>query len=151
MKLHEIQITEGSRKKAKRVGRGPGSGHGKQSCRGGKGLTARSGPHNRVGYEGGQMPKVRRMPKRGFRNTDFQCFTYEIVNLRDLAKVEAASINNEVLYQAGLIKHLDAKVKILAKGEFNKKVNVVADAFSESARQKIVALGGTAEVRAAQS
>ncbi len=151
MKLHEIEITEGSKKKRKRVGRGTGSGHGKTSCRGGKGLTARSGAHNRVGYEGGQMPKVRRLPKRGFHNTPFQHFTYEIVNLQDLKRVQADKIDNEALYNAGLIKHINCKTKILAKGEFTQKVNVVADAFSESARQKIVELGGTAEVRTAQS
>jgi large subunit ribosomal protein L15 len=152
MKLNEITINDGARKSRKRVGRGTGSGHGKTSTRGGKGLTARSGAHNRVGYEGGQMPKMRRMPKRGFRNTPFQKMFYQIVNVQDLNRIELTTqISNQELVDAGLIKHVDGLVKILAKGELTRKIDIIADAYSESAQQKITALGGTAVLRGTQT
>jgi len=148
MKLHEFKILKGSNKDRKRVGRGTGSGHGKTSCRGGKGLTARSGAHNRWGYEGGQMPLMRRIPKRGFHNSPFQYKLYQVVNLSDLNNVNVDLINPDVLEEKGFIKHSEQFVKILAKGDFTKKINIIADAFSETAKEKIIALGGTAEIRA---
>lgn len=147
MKLHEFTFNDGSRKKSKRVGRGTGSGHGKTSTRGGKGLTARSGAHNRWGYEGGQMPLMRRMPKRGFHNTKFQKYCYQIVNLCDLERVQTDVIDAQALRDAGVIKHADQPVKILANGDLTKKLTIIANAFSESAKQKIEAIGGKVEVK----
>ena len=148
MKLHEFKFPEGSRKRRKRVGRGPGSGHGMTSTRGGKGLTARSGAHNRPGYEGGQMPLMRRIPKRGFHNTDFQKEGYVIVKIADLDKIQGVDkIDSEILFAQGLIKHKEDKIKILGDGDLTRKVIVIADAYSASAKEKILAKGGVAALR----
>ena len=151
MKLHELKFPDGARKRRKRVGRGPGSGHGMTSTRGGKGLTARSGAHNRPGYEGGQMPLMRRIPKRGFRNINFQKVHYRIVKVGDLEKIQGTDkIDSDILLSHGLIKHKNDKVKILGDGELKRKLVVIADAYSESAKQKITSLGGVAAIRGEQ-
>ena len=148
MKLHEFKFPEGSKKRKKRVGRGPGSGHGMTSTRGGKGLTARSGAHNRPGYEGGQMPLMRRIPKRGFRNTDLQVQEYTIVKISDLDKIQGTDkIDSDTLFSKGLIKHKEDKVKILGDGELTRKIMVIADAYPASAKEKILAKGGVAALR----
>ena len=152
MKLHELKFAEGARKRRKRVGRGPGSGHGMTSTRGGKGLTARSGAHNRPGYEGGQMPLMRRIPKRGFHNTDFQKAPFVIVKISDLEKIQGVDkIDPEILFNQGLIKHKLDKVKVLGDGELTKKIIVIADAYSASAKEKILAKGGVAALRGENS
>ena len=133
-------------KSRKRVGRGPSSGHGKTCCRGQKGQGSRSGFSVRPGFEGGQMPFQRRVPKRGFNNTVF-AVNYELVNVVQLEKLAAQTVNNEVLFKAGLIKFLDSKVKILGNGEITKAVKVVADKVSETAASKITKAGGEVEIK----
>lgn len=149
--LSMLAPPQGAKKKKKRVGCGPGSGHGKTSCRGHKGQKARSGGSIRPGFEGGQMPLIRRLPKRGFRS--FSKEEYTIVNLETLNKLELEGVDRidpEFLAEKRIIKRADEKVKILAKGNLTKEfhVTVVADAFSESARKKILAAGGKIELRA---
>jgi large subunit ribosomal protein L15 len=140
--LSNLSPSPGSRKPRKRLGRGHGSGHGKTSGRGHKGQKARSGSGVKPGFEGGQMPIQRRLPKRGFTNifsTD-----YAIVNVRDLQKMRSGSkVNIESLLKAGLIKSNDTKVKILGDGELTKKFTVEVDKVSKSAQQKIESAGGT--------
>lgn len=146
MKLHELSPAAGSTKERKRIGRGAGSGQGKTAGKGHKGQKARAGRGMRAGFEGGQMPLQRRLPKRGFNNI----FRKEIVavNVADLnAKFEdGAVVDVESLKQAGLVKNSFDGIKILGNGELTKKLTVKADAFSESAKQKIEAAGGNAEV-----
>jgi large subunit ribosomal protein L15 len=132
------------KRKRKRVGRGTGSGHGKTSCRGGKGQTARSGGKVRPGFEGGQNPFYRRLPKRGFNNAEFT-HRYQAVNVADFEKIPTADITPEVMVKEGLSKR-DFPIKILATGEVKKAYRVKAHKFSESAKKKIEAAGGTAEV-----
>jgi large subunit ribosomal protein L15 len=132
-------------KNRKRVGRGPSSGHGKTSCRGQKGQGSRSGFSMRPGFEGGQMPLQRRVPKRGFNNSIF-AVDYELVNILQLAKLDAETVNKEVLFKVGLIKCIDSKVKILGNGEITKAIKVIANKFSETAASKIVKAGGEVEV-----
>lgn len=145
MRLHELKPSEGARKKAKRVGRGFGSGHGKTSTKGHKGQKARSGGVKGAGFEGGQMPLQRRIPKRGFTNI-FRS-EYAIVNLGDLEKVGGADpITPEVLLQKGVIKDLRSGLKVLGQGEVKTKIVVKAHKFSKSALTKIQAAGGQAEV-----
>ena len=145
MRLHELKPSEGAKKKAKRVGRGFGSGHGKTSTKGHKGQKARSGGVKGPGFEGGQMPLQRRMPKRGFTNI-FRT-EYAIVNLSDLEKLGgAAPITPEVLIASGLIRSIRAGVKVLGNGEVKSKLVVKAHKFSKSALSKIQAAGGQAEV-----
>lgn len=144
MDLNHLKPAAGSQKKRKRLGRGPGSGQGKTAGRGHKGEGARSGGTLSPGYEGGQMPLARRLPKRGFRNP-FRT-EYQVVNLRGLERFEAgAAVDTHVLRTAGLARG-KKKIKILALGELTKAINIKADAFSKQAREKIVALGGSAEV-----
>ncbi len=141
MKIHELSPAEGARKRKKRVGRGPGSGHGKTSCRGHKGQKARSGGGPAPGFEGGQMPLHRRLPKRGFTNI-FRV-EYATVNLRDLERFEANSIIDvDALKQAGLVKRVKDGVKLLGSGEINKPLTVKVHKASISARQKIESAGG---------
>jgi len=152
MNLGDLRPAAGSRKKRKRIGRGPGSGHGKTSTRGHKGHKARSGGGKRGGFEGGQMPLYRRIPKRGFHNPARREFTP--VNLRDLARVFPAGgeVTLEALATGGLIKPgQDRLVKVLAEGQLPAgHVFVVhAHAFSKAAADKIQATGGRAEVIAA--
>ena len=146
MFLSELGPAKGAKKKPKRVGRGPGSGHGKTAGKGSKGQKSRSGFHQNPGFEGGQMPLMRRVPKRGFTNLfrkDFQ-----VVNLGSLSLFESGSeVNAKSLKRAGLIRSESKAVKILAKGTLDKAVTVVADAFSEKAKQAIESAGGRVEVR----
>jgi large subunit ribosomal protein L15 len=132
-------------KSSKRVGRGTSSGHGKTSCRGQKGQGSRSGFSMNPGFEGGQMPLQRRLPKRGFNNSVFTV-NYEVINILQLAKLDVETVNKEVLFKVGLIKIIDSKVKILGNGEITKAIKVIADKFSETAASKIVKAGGEVEV-----
>ena len=143
MKLSDLAPEPGSRKPRKRIGRGPGSGHGKTSCRGHKGQNSRSGGGVKPGFEGGQMPLQRRLPKRGFTNI-FQK-KYSIVNVGSLEKVSESVITPEVLLHEGLIKNTKDMVKILGNGEVTKAFTVKAHAFSASAKEKISKAKGKAE------
>jgi len=146
VKLHELKPAEGSTTARKRLGRGVGSGLGKTSGKGHKGAKARSGGGKRPGFEGGQMPLYRRVPKRGFTNIFRK--EYAIVNVSQLEIFENdALVTVTELKQAGLVKKVLDGVKILGNGELTKKLVVEADKFTESARQKIEALGGKAEVK----
>ena len=145
MKVHELSPAAGSTKEAKRIGRGHGSGQGKTAGKGHKGQKARAGRGMRPGFEGGQMPLQRRIPKRGFNNI----FAKEIVaiNVGSLNAFEdGAVVNNDALIEAGIIKKVCDGVKVLGNGEITKKLTVQVAAFSESAKQKIEAAGGKAEV-----
>ena len=145
MKLHELYPAAGSTKEAKRIGRGHGSGNGKTAGKGHKGQKARAGRGMRAGFEGGQMPLQRRVPKRGFNNIFATKFA--IVNVADLDVFEAnAVIDTQALQDKGLVKKLYDGVKILGNGDISKSLTVKASAFSESAKQKIEAAGGKAEV-----
>ena len=145
MKIHELSPAEGARKKRKRVGRGPGSGHGKTSCRGHKGQKARSGGGPAPGFEGGQMPLHRRLPKRGFTNL-FRT-EYTTVNIKDLGRFDAnTTVDVNALKQAGLIKNIKDGVKLLGDGDINKPLTVKVHRVSISARQKIESAGGRVEL-----
>ncbi len=128
-------------KKSKRVGRGPGSGLGKTAGRGHKGAGQRSGFKRRYWFEGGQMPLYRRVPMRGFNNSNFQK-SYEIVNLSDIGKIKVKNINSDVLFKNGLISSNFVPVKILANGDIKKAYNITASSFSKSAIKKIEEVGG---------
>ncbi len=145
MELHNLRPAAGAKRSRKRVGRGPGSGNGKTAGRGHKGQKSRSGYSRRYGFEGGQMPLVRRIPKRGFFNV-FRV-DYQVVNLRDLDRVfeDGDEVNPTTLVEKGLIRRGPKPVKILATGDLSKKLSIVADKFSGSARSKIEAAGGTCE------
>lgn len=134
----------GSRKKRKRVGRGPGSGHGKTSCKGHKGQKARSGGVKGPGFEGGQMPLQRRVPKRGFTNIFRK--EYATVNLRDLERVKAAEITPEILIEEGIIRAYKDGIKILGQGEVKRAFILRAHKFSKGAKDKILSAGGKVEV-----
>lgn len=145
MDLSNLKPAPGSTKNRKRLGRGPGSGTGKTSGKGHKGQNARSGGGVKPGFEGGQMPLQRRLPKRGF--TSLNKKVYALVNLRDLEVFEAgAVVDVEALGKAGLIGGVKDGVKILADGELGKALTVQAHKFSKSATEKIEAAGGKAEV-----
>jgi len=145
MRLEELKPAKGATKKTKRVGRGFGSGHGKTSTKGHKGQKARSGGVKPAGFEGGQMPLQRRIPKRGFTNIFRK--EYAVVNLSDLAAMTGPdTITPEVLKQKGLIKDMKAGVKVLGMGELTTRLTVRAHKFSKSALDKIQAAGGKAEV-----
>lgn len=140
--LSNLSPSPGSRKQRKRLGRGHGSGHGKTSGRGHKGFKSRSGSGIKPGFEGGQMPIQRRLPKRGFTNIFRN--EYAIVNVRDLQKMRSGSkVTIESLLKHGLIKASDTKVKILGDGELTKKFTVTVDKVSKSAQQKIESAGGS--------
>ena len=146
MKLHELKPNLNSTKTKKRVGRGPGSGTGKTSGRGHKGQKARSGGGVRLGFEGGQTPLFRRIPKRGFSNAKFKT-VYATINLEDLNKFEnEAIITPEILKDMGLVKQQLDGIKVLGKGKLEKKLYVKAHKFSQTARTEIEKLGGKAEV-----
>lgn len=147
MKLHELAPAPGSTKEHFRVGRGHGSGNGKTAGKGHKGQNARSGGGVRPGFEGGQMPLYRRLPKRGFNNYNFAT-NYAIVNLSDLERKfeDGAVIDTEAMIAAGLVKNQYDGIKVLGDGELTKKFTVKAAAFSKSATEKIEAAGGKAEV-----
>jgi large subunit ribosomal protein L15 len=135
-------------KNRKRVARGTSSGHGKTGCRGQKGQLSRSGSKKMVGFEGGQMPIQRRVPKRGFTNI-FKKY-YQLVNLSQINKINLAEITPEILVQNNVIKRSDKLIKILGTGELKKSVKVYADAFSDSASKGIVSAGGEAILRQSQ-
>jgi large subunit ribosomal protein L15 len=141
--LHDLKPAPGSHRDRKRLGRGPGSGTGKTAGRGGKGQSARTGYKRKRGFEGGQMPLHRRLPKRGFKN--FTRLEYQVVNLRDLSAVEG-DVTPESLRAAGLVTSLKRPVKVLGDGDLGAKVSVSAHAFSKSAREKIEAAGGSVTV-----
>ena len=144
--LSTLRPAPGSRKAIKRVGRGPGSGHGKTASRGHKGLKARSGGKPPAGFEGGQMPLQRRLPKRGFTNI-FKV-DYQVVNVEDLQSFAANTIvTPELLRETGMVRTLRKPIKILGKGELSVALTIQSDKFSESAKQKITAAGGTVEER----
>ena len=147
MNLSDLRPAEGAKHKAKRVGCGIGSGNGKTAGRGTKGYGSRAGSAIRPGFEGGQMPLVRRTPKRGFNNYNF-AKVYQIANLGDIAEIfkEGAVITVNELFAYGLVRNMDTPVKILGDGELDKPLTIKAEAFSKSAAQKIAAAGGTAEV-----
>lgn len=145
MKLHELKPAKRSRKNRKRVGRGMSSGFGKTSGRGHKGQNARSGGGVRPGFEGGQNPIYRRLPKRGFHNPNRT--EYAIVNLATLNRFEEGTeITPALLQKMGVVKNLKHGLKILGDGELTTKLHVKAHKFSKSAQEKITAVGGTAEV-----
>ena len=145
MKLHDLRPALGSKKKKKRIGRGPGSGSGKTSGKGHKGMLARSGRANVQGFEGGQMPLARRLPKRGFHNSFH--VKYAVVNVKDLALLEGISeITPKVLREKGLVKRRTWPVKVLGKGDLARPLVVEAHKFSRSALQKIEQAGGQVRV-----
>ena len=145
MKLHELSPAPGSRKERKRVGRGTSSGMGKTSGRGHKGQNARSGGGVRPGFEGGQNPLFRRLPKRGFTNINRK--EYAIVNLDTLNRFEdGAEVTAALLLETGLVSNEKAGIKVLGNGTLNKKLTVKAHKFSASAKEAIENAGGTTEV-----
>jgi len=145
MRLEDLKPAKGATKKSKRVGRGPGSGAGKTASKGHKGQKARSGGVKGAGFEGGQMPLQRRIPKRGFTNIFRK--EYAIVNLSELEKIGGTDpVTPEILVQKGLIKDMKTGVKILGMGELKSKLTIRAHKFSKSALDKIQAAGGKAEV-----
>ncbi|HIZ84457.1 MAG TPA: 50S ribosomal protein L15 [Firmicutes bacterium] len=145
MKMHELSPAPGSNRDVKRIGRGHGSGNGKTAGKGHKGQKARAGRGQRPGFEGGQMPLQRRVPKRGFNN--IFATRYATVNVSALDVFEdGAVVDTDALKAKGLVKKTLDGVKILGNGECSKKLTVKAAAFSESAKQKIEAAGGKAEV-----
>jgi len=147
MLSNEITSIAGAHKRARRVGRGNGSGYGKTSGRGHKGCGQRAGGSVRASYEGGQMPLFRRIPKRGFSNFNF-VRRYEIVNVSQLELYfdDGSTIDVDKLVGAGLVDSVESKVKILGDGHLTKKLAVTAQKFSKSAEQKISGCGGTAKV-----
>lgn len=145
MKIHDLSPVEGSRKKKKRVGRGPGSGHGKTSCRGHKGQKSRSGGGIRPGFEGGQMPLHRRLPKRGFTNIFKK--QYALINIKDLNRFDPNStLDLDALKNAGLVKKEKDGIKLLGDGEISHPVVIKIHKVSKIAREKIEAAGGKVEV-----
>lgn len=145
MRINDLSPAKGSKKKRKRVGRGPGSGHGKTSCRGHKGQKSRSGGGPRLGFEGGQMPLQRRLPKRGFTNIFKK--HYSIINVQDLNRFKPNStLNVEVLKEVGLIKKIKDGIKLLGNGEISHPVVIRVDRVSKTAKEKIQAAGGQVEV-----
>jgi len=145
MRIEDIRPAEGSTKNKKRVGRGVGSGHGKTSCKGHKGQKARSGGTKGAGFEGGQMPLQRRIPKRGFTNIFKK--EYAIINLDTLEALKDDSvITPELLIEKGVIKKMKDGLKVLANGSIQRPVTIKANAFSASAAAKIEAAGGKTEV-----
>ena len=146
MELHDLHPAPGAKRTRKRVGRGPGSGSGKTAGRGSKGQKSRSGYSRRYGFEGGQMPLVRRIPKRGFTNI-FRV-EFQVVNFRDLERVfsEGDTVSPEVLVEKGLVRGGKRPIKVLADGDLSKKLIVQAHKFSGSARAGIEKAGGSCDV-----
>jgi len=145
MKINELSPAEGSRRGRKRVGRGPGSGHGKTSCRGHKGQNSRSGGGVRPGFEGGQMPIHRRLPKRGFKNPFRK--EYSVVNVGDLSRFEPnTQLDPDILKEAGLVWKMLDGVKLLGSGEISQPLVVRIHKISHSAREKIEGAGGRVEI-----
>lgn len=145
MKLHELQYSEGARREHYRKGRGIGSGNGKTAGVGHKGQRSRSGGGVRLGFEGGQLPLFRRLPKRGFKNVNH--VTYATVNVGDLNRFEDGTVvNPALLIESGLVKKEYDGIKVLGAGKLEKKLTVQANKFSNSAKEAIEAAGGTVEV-----
>lgn len=145
MNLGELHAPEGASKNRKRLGRGSGSGHGKTSGRGHKGQRARSGGRGKTGFEGGQMPLQRRVPKRGFTNIFRK--EYSVVNLSDLEQfVKDSTVDVPALIKAGLVKKVEAGVKLLADGDIKKSLTIKVHKFSQAAKEKVEAAGGRIEV-----
>ena len=145
MKLHELQVVEGARHSRKRVGRGTGSGHGKTACKGHKGQNARSGGGVRPGFEGGQTPLFKRLPKRGFTNVNHK--EYAVVNVEDLNVFENETVVTiESLQEKGLVKKDYDGVKVLGNGKLEKNLTVKANKFSKTAEAAITSAGGKIEV-----
>ncbi len=147
MRLHKLSNIKGAVHRRKRVGCGEGGGHGKTSGRGGKGQTARSGGGIRIGFEGGQMPLFRKLPRRGFNNKNFKVY-YETVNLGELARLDKSvkEVNRELLAAAGLVRLNSNPLKILGEGELSRAFKISAEKFSASAKDKIEKAGGEAVV-----
>ena len=149
MRLHDLKPCPGARHRRKRLGQGESSGHGKTSGRGGKGQTARSGSSIRIGFEGGQMPLIRRMPKRGFNNARHTT-RYIPVSVESLNRFEnGARVDEAALRAVGLANGRGAGIKILGDGELKRKLNISVHAFSASARAKIESAGGVCEIAGA--
>lgn len=146
MRLHDLKPTAGSKHRRRRVGRGESSGLGKTSGKGHKGQQSRSGASIRPGFEGGQMPLIRRLPKKGFNNTQFRD-DIAIVNLSDLeAKFEdGATVNEESLRACGLVQGANDGIKILGNGDLTKKLTIAVDKISASAKEKVEGAGGKVE------
>ncbi len=146
MKIENLSPAPGSKKKPKRIGRGMGSGHGKTATKGHKGQKARSGGNKGPGFEGGQTPLQRRLPKRGFKNRPFKK-EYAIVNLDDIAKlVDIDTVTPEILIKRKIVRELKDGLKVLGDGDITRPVMIKAHAFSASAVSKITAAGGKSEV-----
>jgi len=147
MRLHNLSNVKGAVHRRKRVGCGEGGGHGKTSGRGGKGQTARSGGGIRIGFEGGQMPLFRKLPRRGFNNKNFKTY-YETVNIGELARLDESikEVNRELLAAAELVRMNSNPLKILGEGELSRALKITADKFSASAKEKIEKAGGEAVV-----
>ena len=151
MRLHDLKPRPGAKHRTKRLGQGESSGHGKTAGRGGKGQTARSGSSIRIGFEGGQMPLIRRIPKRGFNNTRFTT-AYSPVNVGDLNQFEnGARVDETALRSVGLANGPKLGIKILGTGDLTKKLTVIVSAISASAKTKIEAKGGAVELIAKKS
>ena len=146
MKLHELSPAAGSKKEVKRIGRGAGSGQGKTAGKGHKGQKARAGRGMRPGFEGGQMPLQRRVPKRGFVNIFGKEFSIVNVSALDQSFEDGAVVDIDALIEKGLVKKVLDGVRILGNGEISKKLTLQVNAYSEAAKQKIEAAGGKAEV-----
>ena len=146
MKLNELRVVEGSKKERRRVGRGTSSGMGKTSGKGHKGQKARSGYSRKAGFEGGQLPLYRRLPKRGFSNANFKN-EYAVLNLSDLNRFdEGTVVTPELLKETGIVKKQLSGIKVLGNGALEKKLTVKAHKFSITAKEKIEAAGGKVEV-----
>lgn len=150
MNLENIPTISGATHPTKRLGRGEGSGHGKTCGKGHKGQKARTGGGIRIGFEGGQMPLYRKLPRRGFNNFNFRT-SYQTVNVGQLEKVEGATVDRDSLVKAGLIRANGDGVKLLGNGELSKAFTVKVDRISASARTKIEAAGGTITEAAAEA
>ncbi len=145
MRIHDLSPLNRAMKKKKRIGRGPGSGHGKTSCRGHKGQKSRSGGSIPPGFEGGQMPLQRRLPKRGFTNIFKK--NYALINIRDLKRFNSNSdLDIEALKSSGLVKKVKDGVKLLGNGEISYPVTIKVNKVSKTAREKIEAAGGKIEI-----
>jgi large subunit ribosomal protein L15 len=144
MKLHTLKAPKGAHKKRKLLGRGPSSGHGKTSTRGSKGQTSRSGRATYPGFEGGQSPLIRRMPKRGF--TSKFAKVYQVVNLESFSKIKDTIITPALMLEKGLVKSKNKMIKVLGDGELKSALTIQAHAFSKSAQEKIKKAGGNFEV-----
>ncbi|TLD69138.1 50S ribosomal protein L15 [Phragmitibacter flavus] len=148
LRLHNLKTAKGSKHRRKRVGCGESSGHGKTSGRGHKGQKARSGSAIRPGFEGGQMPLHRRLPKKGFNNTQFQD-TIATVNVRDLIRFEdGATVNEQTLRECGLVRGEIDAIKLLGNGDLTLKLNIEVDKISASAKEKVEKAGGTVTLKA---